>query len=274
MEFHFKPLQSENLEKLSGFLKTAAPISPKPLSDSFMNRMHIDPQLSFYLEGTHDIDGVLLASRIQNDAYLSLILIRELLRKKGLGTLILNYAIDKMKSAEISRVYLDVSPENTGAIRLYERCGFRMNSEWVQLELKNPLSTGPGDNNEIRMISREEFLIYYNLFKTDKPLWIRRYSYLFRLTEETDAAIYLFFNNSRPCGYAVIRRDYPVMVVRDFYLIPGTGELTDYFFRLIEGETSIVITAVRTIDSDYENLISQGFSVLQRQSEMTRTLEN
>jgi ribosomal protein S18 acetylase RimI-like enzyme len=46
-------------------------------------------------------------------------------RGRGLGTVLLWHSLAGFKRAGIERVYLEVSADNSGACRLYERCGFR-----------------------------------------------------------------------------------------------------------------------------------------------------
>jgi ribosomal protein S18 acetylase RimI-like enzyme len=46
-------------------------------------------------------------------------------RGRGLGSLLLWHSLAGFKRAGIERVYLEVSADNSGACRLYERIGFR-----------------------------------------------------------------------------------------------------------------------------------------------------
>jgi ribosomal-protein-alanine N-acetyltransferase len=46
-------------------------------------------------------------------------------RGLGLGTLLLHRALSGFRSAGLRRVYLEVTSQNSGAIRLYQRLGFR-----------------------------------------------------------------------------------------------------------------------------------------------------
>jgi ribosomal protein S18 acetylase RimI-like enzyme len=46
-------------------------------------------------------------------------------RGKGLGTLLLWHSLSGFKAAGIERVFLEVTAQNSGACRLYERLGFR-----------------------------------------------------------------------------------------------------------------------------------------------------
>ena len=44
----------------------------------------------------------------------------------GLGTILMRRALDGFRQAGLSQVYLEVTARNSGAIRLYERIGFRI----------------------------------------------------------------------------------------------------------------------------------------------------
>ena len=46
-------------------------------------------------------------------------------RGHGLGTCLLTLALDGFRRAGLQRAYLEVTAQNTGAIRLYQRVGFR-----------------------------------------------------------------------------------------------------------------------------------------------------
>lgn len=46
-------------------------------------------------------------------------------RGHGLGTVLLNLALNGFRRAGLRRAYLEVTAQNTGAIRLYQRVGFR-----------------------------------------------------------------------------------------------------------------------------------------------------
>lgn len=46
-------------------------------------------------------------------------------RGKGLGTILLDAALNGFRAAGINRVHLEVTAQNTGAVRLYQRLGFR-----------------------------------------------------------------------------------------------------------------------------------------------------
>jgi ribosomal protein S18 acetylase RimI-like enzyme len=46
-------------------------------------------------------------------------------RGRGLGSLLLHRALEGFRAAGIERVYLEVTAQNLGAVRLYQRLGFR-----------------------------------------------------------------------------------------------------------------------------------------------------
>jgi GNAT superfamily N-acetyltransferase len=47
-------------------------------------------------------------------------------RRRGIGRLLLERAVDEASSAGISRVVLATAAADVGALRFYQRCGFRM----------------------------------------------------------------------------------------------------------------------------------------------------
>lgn len=72
------------------------------------------------------IDAALLARLEEGDFYLACIAVDEKCRGQGIGTFILESALETAKSQGMKRAVLDVDIKNTGAKRLYERFGFKI----------------------------------------------------------------------------------------------------------------------------------------------------
>lgn len=77
-----------------------------------------DPHLEFSapIQGIEDAQGL---GSIQN------IGITPAHRGRGLGSALIHKALTGFRQAGLSRAWLEVTAKNTGAIRLYERLGFR-----------------------------------------------------------------------------------------------------------------------------------------------------
>lgn len=72
------------------------------------------------------IDHLILADIQKNDFYLAAVAVDETFRGKGIGSFILKSALKIAKEKGCKRVVLDVDLKNEGALRLYERFGFRV----------------------------------------------------------------------------------------------------------------------------------------------------
>lgn len=72
------------------------------------------------------IDGLILSDLDENDYYLASVAVNNQFRDKGIGTFILENAKKLAKEEGCRRVVLDVDLENQGALRLYERLGFKV----------------------------------------------------------------------------------------------------------------------------------------------------
>ena len=59
------------------------------------------------------------------DAFVDELDVEEPHRGKGLGSVLLWHSLRGFRQAGIDRVYLEVTAQNSGACRLYERLGFR-----------------------------------------------------------------------------------------------------------------------------------------------------
>lgn len=86
--------------------------------------------LSFYNFLKYAVKGTLInesltASVGKNDYYLSNVAVDPKFRGQGIGTYILENAFEAAKSKGCKRVLLDVTGNNEGAQRLYERFGFK-----------------------------------------------------------------------------------------------------------------------------------------------------
>jgi ribosomal protein S18 acetylase RimI-like enzyme len=81
--------------------------------------------LKYIIKGTI-INELLTAKVKENDYYLSNVGVDPQLRGKGIGTYILENAYRIAKDKGCKRVTLDVTFKNEGALRLYERFGFKV----------------------------------------------------------------------------------------------------------------------------------------------------
>ncbi len=90
--------------------------------------------LKYIIKGTA-INELLTTSVGRNDYYLSNIAVDTAFRGQGIGSYILKNAIKLAEDAECQRVILDVTMDNEGALRLYERYGFKVFgkhiAEWI-----------------------------------------------------------------------------------------------------------------------------------------------
>lgn len=81
--------------------------------------------LKYVVKGTI-INELLTASVGKNDYYLSNVGVDPAFRGQGIGTYILENAYEIAKEKGCKRVILDVTFKNEGALRLYERFGFKI----------------------------------------------------------------------------------------------------------------------------------------------------
>ncbi|HML04143.1 MAG TPA: GNAT family N-acetyltransferase [Methanobacterium sp.] len=72
------------------------------------------------------VDLLILAKLEDNDLYLASVAVDDSCRGKGIGTLILEKSLELARDMGCKRVVLDVDLKNEGALRLYERFGFKI----------------------------------------------------------------------------------------------------------------------------------------------------
>lgn len=71
------------------------------------------------------LDGLILSDLRENDYYLACVAVNENFRGRGIGTFILEKAKELASEEGCARIVLDVDLENEGALRLYEKSGFK-----------------------------------------------------------------------------------------------------------------------------------------------------
>ncbi|OPX60087.1 MAG: putative acetyltransferase [Methanobacterium sp. PtaB.Bin024] len=77
------------------------------------------------------LDSIFLSDLEDDDYYYAIIAVDEKSRGQGIGSFILKEGIKLAKEKGCKRVVLDVDIENEGALRLYERFGFRKFNEKI-----------------------------------------------------------------------------------------------------------------------------------------------
>jgi len=72
------------------------------------------------------VDSLILAKLEDDDLYLASVAVDDSYRGKGLGTFILRKSLEIARDMGCKKVVLDVDLKNEGALRLYERFGFKI----------------------------------------------------------------------------------------------------------------------------------------------------
>ena len=83
-----------------------------------------DPFEKVAIYTNKDIIGIISYSIIYERAEINYIVVTDSNRKQGIGTKLLNYALDDMKNSNCEMVSLEVLEDNTPAINLYLKNGF------------------------------------------------------------------------------------------------------------------------------------------------------
>ncbi|MDI9436764.1 MAG: GNAT family N-acetyltransferase [Euryarchaeota archaeon] len=91
---------------------------------SIFKNMNLGDSLKYTL--IFILDSIFLSDLEDQDSYLAILTVDESVRSRGIGSFILKNAIHLMKEHGSKRMVLDVDIENPGALRLYEKVGFRI----------------------------------------------------------------------------------------------------------------------------------------------------
>jgi ribosomal-protein-alanine N-acetyltransferase len=72
--------------------------------------------------------GYIVARMGADELHINNVAVREGYRRQGIGRELLNRILEEGKDAGVPRAFLELRAGNVAALKLYERCGFRMNS--------------------------------------------------------------------------------------------------------------------------------------------------
>jgi len=81
---------------------------------------------SVVLERDDGIIGYGIMSVAAGEAHLLNICIKQDFRRQGVGTMLLQYLLERARRFAADRIFLEVRPSNEPALSLYERMGFRI----------------------------------------------------------------------------------------------------------------------------------------------------
>jgi ribosomal protein S18 acetylase RimI-like enzyme len=76
------------------------------------------------VHGVENLDGLLLASVVPPDAEILNVFVDPTQRRCGIGTRLLQAALERMKACGARRVWLEVRESNVAALHIYEAAGF------------------------------------------------------------------------------------------------------------------------------------------------------
>lgn len=130
----------------------------------------------FELHGSHwvvaEVSGEILGYAVvgvdgQGGAWVLSMAVSETARRNGIGTRLLQHVFDRCRDAQISRVRLTVRQENTAAVKLYEKSGFRQ----IEHDLDYFGTDEPRDVLELRFDPAPR---RWDNSAPDDPQWVKR----------------------------------------------------------------------------------------------------
>lgn len=116
------PNIEEDARRLATLHSICFPNSLEAYSEYLFLEMLRTPSYSFSLYGAHGF-GIVRSGKA--DAEIITIAVHPKKRRNGLGQKILNDLIKKVIYESKPEIFLEVATENTAAIKLYKKCGFK-----------------------------------------------------------------------------------------------------------------------------------------------------
>lgn len=97
------------------------------LEEDIKHYFETNPFLNYFLleSDEQEIIGYLSFSLLYDKAEVNYIFIKEEYRKKGYAFNLMNELIEYCKDKNVENITLEVSKENSGALILYTKCGFK-----------------------------------------------------------------------------------------------------------------------------------------------------
>jgi ribosomal-protein-alanine N-acetyltransferase len=83
-------------------------------------------QMTLVLDQEEEPVGYGVLQMVEGESYLLNIMVRSDCRQKGVGETLLRKLLSWSKDGGATHMFLDVDPENTPAVALYQKCGFQI----------------------------------------------------------------------------------------------------------------------------------------------------
>jgi len=103
---------------------------PKAWSSELL-KSELEKDYSILLTGrvSEEVLGFLLGRIIPDEAEILRLAVRPSFWRRGLGSKLLENFLERMRKHRIKRVFLEVSTQNEGALKLYQKFGFKILAE-------------------------------------------------------------------------------------------------------------------------------------------------
>lgn len=116
----FREASEEDFPKIAYYMKK---MEDMPYGE---NEYKAHPFTHFLFLEEEEIIGFLCYTKIYERFEIEYIYVEEKYRKKGYGYKIMNYISEEAKQSRAENITLEVSVENKNAIKLYQKCGFKI----------------------------------------------------------------------------------------------------------------------------------------------------
>jgi ribosomal-protein-alanine N-acetyltransferase len=122
IDFRIEKMQDDDIPAVNS-IETESFSNPWPMESFYQTAndpavdswvLFFDAEVIGYFIGMETEDGYLIANLAVSGAY----------RKKGIASRLMEYAIERIDSRKIDRIFLDVRQSNSAAIQLYRKFGF------------------------------------------------------------------------------------------------------------------------------------------------------
>lgn len=238
------------------------------------DELDIKRELSFAFFQGDRMAGIFLAGENRNRGHISLLLVEERYRHRGIGTALLQQGIQLFQKRNgCEEVCLEVFEENQNAFRLYLQNGFSSNKKLATFRNHSKSFFRNENSGNFTMERMHPFMLQplFSLFPFDDTQisWIRNRKLINKITASRGNRVVLFRNSGEIVGYAVFSSDGYTLRVYDFqFHVAKEQYYLEFFNHVVKKEQAVEIRGIYMESREARILRQIGFYEKNIQIEM------
>lgn len=244
--------------------------------EKHLKYMNVKKEVTFIYFNKDEPVGFLLGSFKEKNAYIPAMAVLKKYRKSGFGKAMLQRSANLFKTKQCKIVSLDVLQDNSKAIDLYLKEGFKIDNEIFNLRNENNSFFTKKKIFDFDVVSPKDFTfhILFNTFHRKKVPWKKGLSSLLYKLNDGTCELHLITKHKKTFGYALVSRDGRCLNIHDIALKEYDKDILKYFISsLLNDEVIVLANGLYSDDPLCEAFQKNGFYIDLKQYEMSKVLE-